>query len=61
MDAKLLDILACPKCKDPLAHQAKQNTLTCKRDGLVFPIRDNLPILLEQEAKTTQKRKSDVI
>ncbi|WP_299078325.1 Trm112 family protein [uncultured Paraglaciecola sp.] len=50
-DKKLLDILACPVCKGKLQHQNKQAQLICKFDRLVYPIRENIPVLLETEAK----------
>lgn len=50
-DKKLLDILACPVCKGKLLHQDKQARLICKFDRLVYPIRENIPVLLESEAK----------
>ena len=59
MDIKLLDILSCPQCKGPLAYHAQKNTLTCQKDRLIFPIRDNIPILLVEEAQPLTKRKSD--
>ncbi|MFT6778620.1 MAG: hypothetical protein ACJAV1_002561 [Paraglaciecola sp.] len=48
-DKKLLDILACPVCKGELLYQNTQ--LICKFDRLVYPIRENIPVLLESEAK----------
>ena len=50
-DKKLLDILACPVCKGKLLYQNKQAQLVCKFDRLVYPIRENIPVLLESEAK----------
>jgi len=51
MDKKLLDILACPICKGPLKFYSKQNELICPVDRLAFPIRDNIPVMLEDEAR----------
>lgn len=51
MDKKLLDILACPICKSPLVYQAEQQELICKADNLAFPIRDGIPVMLEDEAR----------
>ncbi|MFT5837708.1 MAG: hypothetical protein ACI9UT_000197 [Flavobacteriales bacterium] len=50
-DKKLLDILACPVCKGELLYQNKRAQLICKFDRLVYPIRENIPVLLESEAK----------
>ena len=45
-----LDILVCPLCKGPLAHDRQQQALTCKADRLVFPIRDGVPVMIVEEA-----------
>jgi uncharacterized protein YbaR (Trm112 family) len=52
MDPKLLDILACPLCKGPLKQSADKSELICKADGLAFPVRDGIPVMLENEART---------
>jgi len=51
MDRKLLDILACPLCKSPLVYKKKEKELICKADRLAFPIRDDIPVMLEEEAR----------
>lgn len=51
MDKKLLDILACPICKGPLVFQKKANELICKGDRLAYPIRDDIPVMLVEEAR----------
>lgn len=51
MDKKLLDILACPICKSPLIYQKDQQELVCKADRLAFPVRDGIPVMLEDEAR----------
>lgn len=51
MDTRLLDILACPLCKGPLVHRRDREVLVCRMDRLAFPIRDNVPIMLEEEAR----------
>jgi uncharacterized protein len=51
LDARLLDILACPICKGPLRHERKQQLLICRADRLAFPIRDDIPVMLEDEAR----------
>ncbi|WP_158969376.1 Trm112 family protein [Paraglaciecola sp. L3A3] len=50
-DKKLLDIVACPVCKGKLIYKANESQLICKFDRLVYPIRENIPVLLESEAK----------
>ena len=51
MDKKLLDILACPVCKGPLIYDREQQELICKADRLAYPIRDDIPVMLEDEAR----------
>ncbi len=49
---RLLNILACPICKGELKLDKEKSELICKFDGLAFPIRDDVPVMLEQEART---------
>ena len=51
MDPKLLDILACPVCKGPLVLHKPTSELVCRADRLGYPIRDDIPIMLEEEAR----------
>ena len=51
MDKKLLDILVCPICKGRLVYKKEAKELICKIDRLAFPIRDDIPIMLEEEAR----------
>ncbi|MDX1251698.1 MAG: Trm112 family protein [Gammaproteobacteria bacterium] len=51
MDKKLLDILVCPICKSPLIYKKAENELICKADRLAYPIRDDIPVMLEEEAR----------
>lgn len=51
MDSKLLDILACPVCKGPLRHHRATQELVCRADRLAYPIRDGIPVMLEEEAR----------
>jgi uncharacterized protein YbaR (Trm112 family) len=51
MDTKLLDILACPVCKGPLVYQREAQELVCKADRLAFPVRDDIPVMLVEEAR----------
>ena len=51
LDARLLDILACPICKGSLRYERKQQLLICRGDRLAFPIRDGIPVMLEDEAR----------
>jgi len=51
MDKKLLDILACPLCKGPLVYREADRELVCRGDRLAFPVRDDVPVMLEEEAR----------
>lgn len=51
MDAKLLDILVCPICKGPLLYAKPRQELVCKPDRLAFPVREGIPVMLEDEAR----------
>ncbi len=52
MEPKLLSILACPLCKGELKYEKEKKELICKVDGLAYPIRDDIPVMLESEART---------
>ena len=51
MDARLLEILVCPVCKGTLKYQREAQLLVCRMDRLAFPIRDDVPVMLEEEAR----------
>ena len=58
MDHRLLHLLVCPICKGPLSvlrdAQQRPEALACPADHLAFPIRDGIPVMLEQEARSTE-------
>ncbi|HTX24953.1 MAG TPA: Trm112 family protein [Steroidobacteraceae bacterium] len=51
MDTRLLEILACPVCKGPLQFRRDQQVLVCRLDRLAYPIREDVPVMLEEEAR----------
>jgi uncharacterized protein YbaR (Trm112 family) len=51
MDARLLEILACPVCKGTLKYEREARVLVCRLDRLAYPIRDDVPVMLEEEAR----------
>lgn len=51
MDSKLLDILVCPVCKGPLLYRKSEQELVCRADRLAYPVRDGIPVMLEEEAR----------
>ncbi len=61
MDKKLLDILACPICKSSLTYDKSKQELICKADRLAFPIRDDIPVMLEDEARELSEEEMDAL
>jgi len=51
MEAKLLEILVCPICKGPLVFKKTEGELICKPCRLAYPIKDGIPVMLEDEAR----------
>ena len=51
MDKKLLDLLVCPVTKGPLIYDRDKDELISKSARLAYPVRDGIPILLENEAR----------
>ena len=52
MDARLLEILVCPVCKGPLDMRKESSELVCKACRLAYPVKDDIPVMLEGEART---------
>ena len=52
LDPKLLNILVCPVSKAPLIYDEEKQELLCKASGLAYPVRDGVPVMLEEEART---------
>jgi len=57
MDQKLLNILVCPVTKGPLIYDKKNKELISTSAKLAYPIKDNIPILLESEARSIKDSK----
>ncbi len=55
MDTRLLELLVCPLCTGPLEHlrppHHDTHELVCHHDKLAFPVRDGIPVMLENEAR----------
>ena len=51
MDPKLLEILVCPVTKGPLVYDKERQELVSKSARLAYPIRDGIPVMLEEEAR----------
>jgi len=61
VDKKLLDILACPLCKSTLIYKKDAQELICKADRLAFPIRDDIPVMLQDEARELSNDEIDAL
>ena len=51
IDSKLLEILVCPVSKASLVYRKESEELWCRASGLAYPIRDGIPVMLEEEAR----------
>lgn len=61
IDKKLLDILACPLCKSRLIYDKAKQELICRADRLAFPIQDDIPVMLEDEARELTLEETDAL
>lgn len=59
MDKRLLEILVCPLCKGKLL--LKDEELICRFDRLAYPIRDGIPVMLEQEGRLIPLEEKDAL
>lgn len=60
MNKKLLAILTCPRCQQPLEYQAKQTQLVCTQEQLAYPIIDGIPVLLADKAQPLRGEEAHV-
>jgi len=51
MDTRLLDLLVCPVTKTSLTYKKQEQELWCRGSGLAYPIRDQMPVMLEDQAR----------
>jgi uncharacterized protein YbaR (Trm112 family) len=51
VDPRLLEILVCPLCKGKLTYRKQADELVCKADRLGYPVKDGIPVMLEEEAR----------
>jgi len=51
IDPRLLEILVCPLCKGPLVYRKEAGEFVCKADRLAYPIKDGIPVMLEDDAR----------
>ncbi len=54
MDKRLLEIIVCPLCKSSLHLDSEKQELICKADRLAYPIRNDIPVMLVDEARSLE-------
>lgn len=59
VDRKTLDLLVCPICKGKLHYRRGDNELICGADRLAFPVRDDIPVMLVDEAREISLEEKD--
>lgn len=59
MDKTLLEILACPVCKSSLIYEKQSQELICKACRVAYPIRDEIPVMLIDEARELSAEEID--
>ncbi len=59
MDKALLEILVCPVSKASLQLDTENNELICVASGLAYPIQDDIPVMLESQARTLNEEEKD--
>ena len=58
MESRLLDILVCPICKGRLEHDRQNAEMICRADRLAFPIRDSIPVMLVEQARSLPEKRA---
>jgi len=53
---ELLEVLACPKCKGELEYREKEQKLICHKCKLAYPIVDDIPVMLIEEAESLEEQ-----
>ncbi len=59
MDKKLMDILACPVCKSSLTELKDKQELVCSACRLAYPVRDDIPVMLVEQARSLSSDQLD--
>ncbi len=59
MDKKLIDLLVCPVTKAPLQYDREKQELVAVASGLAYPIRDDIPVMLKNEARTLSAQEKE--
>ncbi|MDP3858130.1 MAG: Trm112 family protein [Stagnimonas sp.] len=59
MDKRLLEILVCPVTQAPLVYKPEHSELWCRASRLAYPVRDGVPVMLEEEARALSDVEAD--
>ena len=59
LDPKLLELLVCPVTKASLTYRKDVDELWCRASGLAYPVRDGIPVMLEDEARELTQEERD--
>lgn len=59
MDKKTLSILVCPKCQSKLEFDKSAQELICESDQLAYPVKDGIPVMLVEEARSLTEKTDD--
>ena len=51
VDKELLDILVCPSCRGEIEYREQEEVIVCTQCGLRYPVRDDIPVMLIEEAE----------
>ncbi|PJX23084.1 hypothetical protein CAP48_13580 [Advenella sp. S44] len=58
MDTQFLKLLVCPLCNIPLRHDRSEQELICQHDQLAYPIRNGIPVMLKEEARSLRQNQA---
>ncbi len=56
VDRKLIDLLVCPACHGDIEYKDRRNLIICTKCGLHYPVRDNIPVMLVDEATHPERK-----
>lgn len=57
VDQKLIDLLVCPACHGAIEYKDRRNLIICTECGLHYPVRDNIPVMLVEEATRPESKR----
>lgn len=56
VDPALIELLVCPDCHGEVDYKERRKVIVCTACGLVYPVRDDIPVMLVEEASRPQKQ-----